>query len=235
MLWLLLLGLLFQPIAPDNPQTLMLAAGAGPVDIPYEVAEAQVLTVTVSAVEAAAEPPLDVTLEILQDDIRLAFNDDHGGDDPDLLPTDAQITGWQVIEAGTYTLRIHTFSGAQSGPVRVTVNAVPLLADCPVERASIRLRRYAQFRCTLNLTLTDAVTISARDASGGLDPVLTLVNTAGERVALNDDHGALDFTLNTLDARIADFMPASAGVYIVTVHDFSGLAGEIDLIIDISS
>lgn len=234
-LWVLLLALLFQPIAPDNPETVMLEAGAGPVDMLYTVTEAQRLTVTVSAIETAAEPPLDVTLEILQDATRLAFNDDHGSDDPDMLPTDARIIDWQVLEAGTYTLRIHTFSGAQSGAVRVTVSAVPLLADCPVERESIHLRRYDRFTCTLNLTAADVVTITARDASGGLDPVLMLLKASGERAVLNDDHGTQDFTLNTLDARIAEFVPPAAGVYTLAVHDFGGMAGEIDLIIDISS
>jgi hypothetical protein len=235
MLWVLLLALLFQPIEPDNLETVTLEAGSGPVDVLYEVTEPQRLTVTVSAVEADADTPLDVTLEILQDDTRLAFNDDHGSDSPDLLPTDARIMDWQVLEAGTYTLRIHTFSGAQSGDVRVTVSAVPLLADCPVARESIPLRRYDRFTCTLTLTATDVVTITARDASGGLDPMLMLLTARGERAAFNDDHGTHDFTLNTLDARIAEFVPPSAGVYTLAVHDFGGMAGEIDLIIDISS
>lgn len=237
MLWFFLLLLLSvqTPIAPDVPQTVLLEAGGGPVNFVYEVTEPQIVTITASAVDVNAEPPLDITLEILLDETRLAFNDDHLTDADGLQTGDALIAGLRLLEPGMITLRVNSFSGAQSGEARLTVESAPLLAECPSDTQVITLDRSRVFSCTLELTVADSVTITARDVSGGLDPVLVLANSEGEQVIFNDDHGTLDFSLNTLDARIADHQPVAAGTYTLTLHDFNGWPGKVDLILDISS
>ena len=50
-------------------------------------------------------------------------------------------------------------------------------------------------------------------------------------LALNDDHGSGDLTLNVLDAKLAE-IGAGVGQYQLQVSDFSGAAGTVELTIE---
>ena len=221
---------LFQPLTPDTPQVITLEAYAGAVDLEYTTS--QPVYLTVEARSLAAEP-VDVTLEILAGTQRLAFSDDHDSAAASLLPTDALVPNLRLPEVQTYTLRMHSFSGAQSGEVEVTVREVPLVAPCETPTQKVELARSQAFTCTLDLREGQAVYLTARAESEAFDPVLALLDATGGRVVFNDDHSTNDAALNTLDA-VADFTADSAGVYTVHVSDFAGKAGNFNLLITIT-
>ncbi|NJL03088.1 MAG: hypothetical protein HC910_21895 [Spirulinaceae cyanobacterium SM2_1_0] len=100
-----------------------------------------------------------VTLEVLVGDRRIAFNDDHGTDEPDLLATDAVIEGLEV--EGPITIRVNSFNGVSEGEVAVTVDTRPAVPACQPEQ--IVAPRYV---CMVQGGQT--VSITARDESGGL-------------------------------------------------------------------
>ncbi|MGQ9888875.1 MAG: DVUA0089 family protein [Aggregatilineales bacterium] len=219
-------------IDPDAPVIVALSAYAGPVDLVYTAAGPERIAVT--ARSADADAPIDVTLALLDGDRLLAFDDDSGAVVSSLLPTDAHIARLDLPGAGVYTLRVHSFSGAQSGAVEVALAVLPTLPPCAIGQQTITLARGDTFRCALDLSRGARVSVTARDNSGTLDPLLTLHGSAGERLAVNDDHGDADVTLDALDARLTD-VAVAAGTYIVTVVDFAGAAGTATLTIAISS
>jgi hypothetical protein len=223
-----LLWLLFQPliITAEAPLTVTLRAGAGPVDVQYSSPGSERLTITARSL---AQTPIDVTLEILQGNTRLAFNDDHPGlADTELSANDAALMGLILSAPGVYTLRIHSFSGAQDGPVEVQVQAEPAVGPCPLA-AVLELLAQQVIVCTLDAEAGQRITLRARDLSGTLDPALALLAPDGMLVAQNDDHASDDLTLNVLDAQIADFPVTETGRYTLRVRDFSGAAGTLEL------
>lgn len=233
MWWFIALWLL-QPVivTSETPITVTLTAGAGPVDVIYAAAPDEVLTIT--ARSTAAEP-IDVTLEVLLDDDRIAFNDDHLTEMDELAPQDSAITGLIIHEAGDYTLRIHSFSGAQSGEVEVLVESKPLVAECEAPTQSVELLPHRAFTCLLDLQAGQTVTLIARDTSGTLDPILALLDEDRALLARNDDHNSPDLTLNVLDAQITGYEVEETGTYTVRVSDFGGAAGTLELHIEIES
>lgn len=227
MWWFILLWFM-QPVIP--PTTITLTAGAGPVDVNFTAAPDEVLTITAHSI--AAEP-IDVTLEVLLGNERIAFNDDHLTMLGDLAPQDSAITGLIVAEAGDYILRLHSFSGAQSGDVEVVVQSKPLVEACTI--GAVQLPPHRAFHCTLDLQAGQTIMLTARDTSGTLDPVLALSDPAGTQVIINDDHTSADLTLNVLDAQIAGYAAEQTGTYTVRVSDFAGAAGTFDLLVEIES
>lgn len=230
MIWLVF-GLMLI-VTAGEPVTVLLTGGDGPVDVQVAVEAGEQLTVTARSL---ADEPLDVTLEILRDEARLAFNDDHDTDFGDLAPLDAAIVAFVPPEAGTVTLRIHSFNGAQTGEIEVSVESSPLVPPCDEPLHSATLRQNSVFTCWLELEAGATLTVAARDSSGTLDPVLRLLDADQALLADNDDHGTADLTLNVLDAKIADYIIVNDGRYTIQVRDFAGAAGMLDLTLTISS
>ncbi|MBZ0299956.1 MAG: hypothetical protein K8J31_09455, partial [Anaerolineae bacterium] len=172
MWWVLLLGLL-QPVTilPGTPVTVTLTANAGPVDVHYLAAGDEIVTITA---RSRAGEPIDVTLELLRDATHLAFNDDHLTEQVDLALQDAALVDLSLDEAGTYTLRVNSFSGAQSGDVEVRLESRPQIGPCALPSQPVNLRANRVFSCWLDLKAGQVVTLTARDTSGSLDPLLAL-------------------------------------------------------------
>jgi hypothetical protein len=232
LLFLLLLSAAL-PIVPDVPVTVELSAYAGPVDLIYTSAGAERIAVTARSL--ADDTPIDVTLALLDGARLLAFDDDGGATLPGLLPADARIARLDLPGAGVYTLRVHSFSGAQSGPVEVTLAAVSDVPACVTGEQTVTLARGDVFRCALDLPAGARVAATARDTSGALDPLLALHGPDGARLAFNDDHGTGDTALDVLDARLMDVPVPAAGTYTLVVTDFAGAAGALALTVEILS
>lgn len=223
LLWLLPI------LAAANPVVITLTGGAGPVDLPVEVRDGEQITITARSLAA---DPIDVTLELLRDDRRVAFNDDHSTDIAGLASLDAAIVDFVPPAAGTYTLRIDSFNGAQSGDVEVSVQSSPLVPPCDTPRQRVHVAANQISACWLQLDAGTALTISARDVSGTLDPVVALLDANSTVLASNDDHGSADLTLNVLDAKIAGYVVPADGEYTIQVRDFGSAAGVVEIVIE---
>jgi hypothetical protein len=225
--WLLLW--LFVIVPPAEPIIVTLTGGAGPVDVPYVAAADERLTITARSL---AEEPIDVTLEILHDEQQMAYDDDHGTARDELAALDSAIVDFVPPAAGTYTLRIHSFNGAQSGDVEVRVQALPLIPNCDTPLHHATLATNGTAACWLALDAGATLTLAARDVSGTLDPVLRLLDADGAVLAHNDDHAGDDLTLNVLDAKIVDYPIPTDGRFLVEVRDFGSAAGTVEVEID---
>lgn len=178
----------------------------------------------VVSIEArAAEPPLDLVLELLDaDGHTLAYVDAPDTDG-------AVISGIHMDYASRYTVRVNTFNGEGVGDVSVTVTPEPdyvLTPDTPALRVPVGAnQRVLVYLEGFDLTQTLEITVS--DSTGQLDPRLDVVNT---RVVLmsNDDHGTADPSLNRFDARLTAQIPPGA---ILMITDFLGRAGWLNIAI----
>jgi hypothetical protein len=214
------------------PAIITLTGGAGPIEIAYEMDGGEQITIMARSL---ADDPIDVVLELSLDNQRMAFNDDHGTDIANLAPLDAAIVDFVPPDAGTYTLRIHSFNGAQTGDVEVTVQSSPLIPPCAEPQHIANLVANGTFACWLELEAGTALTISATDVSGTLDPVLTLLDAEATVLARNDDHGTADLTLNVLDAKIAAYIIPVVVRYVIHVGVFVSGNGVFEIMIEQSS
>src|SRR5690606_14515986 len=219
-------------ITPEMPVTVTLTAGAGPVDWRYTSSGTEVITVTARSL---ADEAIDVTLEVLREEQRIAFNDDHFGLSDALADRDAALADLVLAAAGAYTIRVHSFSGAQSGDIEVTLESRPIFVPCDRSPQIIELAAHSPFSCSLTLQAGQMVTLIARDTSGTLDPVLRLSDADGRLLAFNDDHAEFDLSLNVLDAQITAFEPPASCACVLHVSDFAGSAGQLELTIKIES
>lgn len=232
MIWLILLRLMLSQIliTADAPAIVTLNGDAHPVDLVYQAHAGEEVAIIARGLESE---PIDVTLEILQGNQRLAYNDDHRSLRSGLNAQDSVIENLVFSAAGDYTIRINSFNGAQSGDIEVVIESFPTTVPCDLPIQVGELARNGRFSCTLSVESDSAITISLRDTSGTLDPVLTLLDERLTQAAYNDDHASLDFSLNTLDSKISDFSLSGGKLYIVQVTDFSGAAGTFDLAFEI--
>lgn len=230
-MWFLLLmifWLLQAPVLrPETPIVLDLAEQPG--EVLYLGQPGEVISVSAHSLE---DEPLDLTLAILLDDERLAFNDDHSGEDNDLAPQDAGIQDLVLDEAGRYQIRVANFNGLPTGRVELRLTGRPLVENCMAGEVVLRPNRV--FACMLDLDAGQSLSVSARDSSNSLDPVLQLLKPDGTLLAFNDDHEGLDLSLNQLDAQLDGITIPETGRYRLEVRDFAGQAGTVALWIILS-
>lgn len=233
MIWLILLRLIFEQVFVTSgmPTIVTLNGDARPVNLVYSAAEGEQITVIARSLD---DEPIDITLEILKDEQRIAFNDDQNTDREGLSTQDSAIENLVLATAGDYTIRVNSFNGAQSGDIEVTIEQIPLAEPCEMPLQVGKLARNGSFFCTFTVDSGTKMTITARDISGTLDPVLTVLDSRSERVAYNDDHSSVNLTLNTLDAQISDLTLSAGESYTVQVIDFSGAAGTFELSFEIT-
>lgn len=230
-----------------------------PTSAQQSIAVGEILTVTVTAnepaflqFEAEANTYYRISTEALTDEfdtvvaliapdtIQVAYEDDVVLEDG-TISRNAVIKRYEAIYNDVYTIRVDSFNGATDGEVAVTIEAIdPYEVETDTDDDS-----------TITLTVTvdenmiislpqefDAgitQTITVRDASGNLDPIVRLTNSDGEILARNDDHTSADTSLSPFDARISNFVVPNTGEYIIEVVDFIGNAGKFVIQIEVDS
>lgn len=211
--------------------------GAGPVDLAYSGAAGE--SVTISA-RSTSTPSVDTTVELLDlSGIRLGYNDDHGTTRTDLARFDSLISDVALPGAGTYTVRVNSFSGLGQGTVEVLLqsgggNAVPptpsASSGADVVTSVLEAGSSAEF--PLTGTAGEVVTITVRALDNALDPRVALVSPAGTTLIENDDHRTTDQSLGRFDSRIADFSLPETGTYTMRVNGFGGSGGSFELTVE---
>lgn len=173
-------------------------------------------------ITTSAEATLDTTLTLFApDNTKSAFADDWLAADGS-VQRNAQLLDVLLPQTGTYRLQVDSFNGVSVGNVSVEItfaNLVFTLED------SLVVSLVKDSAAHVVLDSAGIVTISARDVSGGLDPLLIVRDADGAIVALADDAPA-DAALNTLDAQMT--LAWQVG-YLLEVRDFLGRAGAVEL------
>jgi len=226
-------------ITPGEPVIVTLDGG-GPVELSYSGATIKTVTITARSLEAPNV--IDVTLQVIDPygrPVPGGFADDHDTDRADLDEHDAVIENLELFR-GSYRLRVDSFNGVSKGRVEVIVEATdPFEAVVSRDEAGWTitgtLPANRSYTYAFEAVADEVFTLTARDASGALDPVITLRGPDREIAARNDDHApgveALVAGLDTFDAQIARFSVPAEGVYRVEVADFLGRGGAFELTI----
>lgn len=186
--------------------------------------------------ETLGDEPMDTVLEVLTPEMQqLAYSDDRLLEDG-AIDRNAHLTDLLLPKDGLYTVRVDSFNGVSEGMVEVVLLSEPPFETAPEEIDAglviqTKLRPSDIFTYTLDLDAEAVLTITARDLSGTLDPVIYLRDETNMIVASNDDHDSTNTSLNILDAQITDFTIEAAGSYQLEVLDFLGRAGEIEILV----
>lgn len=218
-------------LLPDQAVVVTVSADQ-PLQLLFEVDEPQTW-VRVQARALADDPLLDPVLWLTDEQYTLLAYDDNSAPDDDINPLLAAL---KLEDAGRYRLFVDTFSGAGAGEIEVLLT---LLDPFAVERDeaddALVLRVWLPageiFRMPLDVVGGESLTITARDLSGTLDPLLRLVAEDGTVLAQNDDHGGFDPALDVLDARIGEWVADEEQVVMLEVRDFLARAGRFELLI----
>lgn len=235
------------PVLTDNqivanmPTVVSLPAGF--VDLTYNAAAGETITVTARSVTSGA---VDTTLEIRDaSGGALAVNDDHASDLPNLAQYDSAIRDFIVPAAGVYTIRVDSFGGSTSGDVEVTVTssaaqqptlppAAPTVAPVVTGNQlsgntplAVPLSATGPTELAYTGTAGETITVIARslEAAGAIDTTLEVLAPNGTRLGYNDDHGSDLPNLAPFDSAVRELVLPETGVYTVRVTTFSG-AGE---------
>ncbi len=196
---------------------------SGTNDLVYHAANPEIITVTVHSLDGI----LDTTLEVYDADGNLLeSNDDATVALPGLGLTDSAIENLSLPAEVDYTIRISSFSGAESGEVEVSVTAttgqtVSPVLDGKVLLVTEPLKVYLSGQEPIDLAyqVTGQEIISIYVTSLDINPIpvdttLEILDSDGDQVAYNDDlvSGNVDPGLENLEL--------GTGVYTIRLNTY---------------
>ena len=196
--------------------TSTLTAREDEISYPVTLNQGDILVVTTLALGS----DLDTTLALLdEDDNTLVQNDDRGDG-----TLNSQII-YEVTEAGDYVVVASSFNQADIGDFYISIALDPN-ADVPYNFAAIQGDLIAEYDgeidsgdgvdFTVDLNAGDTLLALVDTVSGDLDTVMTLLDTEGFVIAINDDRA--DGSLNSAIAYTVD----ETGAYTVRVERYQG-------------
>jgi hypothetical protein len=210
-------------------QPLQVTLAGAPLDLAYQGARGEVITLSAHSLNAALG--LDTTLELLgADGVRLGFNDDMTGTRSGLNLLDSVIPSIELPIDGTYIVRVSSFDAAVGGPVEVLVSrqAGAEVATPGVEAVTVfegRVTADAEDCTPLELAAAETLTAVVHALDNDLDTMLTLRGPDGGDLAFNDDHSLPDPALLRFDSAIEGFLTPADGDYQLCVSGFGGSSG----------
>jgi hypothetical protein len=217
----------------NTPMKVTLVAGG--VKLTYHADAVQIVNVVARSLEGPGKVDTTLTvLDAISQRVKGGFDDDHSTPREGLSERDSLIPDLRLPAPGDYTIWLNSFNGVDTGEVEVTVETADLFheqsrTDGNAEVITATLPAGERYLHPMTLSTSQIVTLTVRDMSGTLDPLLTVRDSSGKIAAQNDDHAdKSDTTLDTLDAQIAH-LTLPAGTYTLEVIDFAGAAGTFEL------
>ncbi len=225
-------------IVPDEPIILTLT-GDGPSTFVYESPGSEFVRITARTLHELAadeQPYVRDTILIILDPAgeRIAYNDDHQTARADLLPSDSVIDNLHLQDPGKYQILVNTYGGISATEVAVRLEIIdPFLVEIVEDenQTTIRGRLLIDSTYIYEFEANDTMTITARDLSHTLDPILRVYDVQDNLIAWNDDHNSDALILNVLDAQIADFQIVKSGRHRLELTDFLGQHGDFEITI----
>lgn len=232
-------------LVANDPTTVTITADA-PAILQFEAQAGDVVSLNTQALPDATddENTLDTTIALIApDDTQLAYNDDtHLADATGTMAIErnAQLQAVVLPQDGQYRVRVDSFNGVSEGDVDVTLTFDDPFAAQIIEETddtviiTLMLPASAIYSYPIALEAQTRMTITARDTSGTLDPIIQVRDSAGNIVVQNDDHTTPLVSLNVLDAQVTNWPVPEADEYIIEVVDFAGQAGTLQLTIEMT-
>lgn len=219
------------PLQADDPITVTI--GESPAWLSYDGTAGDSISIT--TLTAVTDTAPDTTIEILYPDgQRLDYNDDTILPDGN-LKSDAQLLKLELPVDGTYQIRIDSFNGVSEGEVDVLLTSPTVSLDV-LETDTLTIVRGDipagdSLRYEIDLSADTTVSVTVRDVSGTLDPVLSIYD-GDTLLSFNDDHSSDDLTLDVLDAQVNNITLAEDTTLTIDVRDYLGRSGTVELIIN---
>ncbi len=197
-----------------------------------DVNAGDVFTVTAHALAEDFDP----VLAIYDEDGQLVVrNDDHGTGARDLNAFDSRIERYIFRDSGTYTIEVTGYRESE-GDFELIIEFVTTGAptgEGETTEYEGDIRANGSYVLDLDLEEGQFVTITVHAAGEEFDPVVALLSSDGELLAINDDHGSGDRALNFFDSRITDFYIEDTGTYTIEIVGYNDTAGDFTLIVTI--
>jgi hypothetical protein len=194
-----------------------------------------VLVITAAAISESLD--VDVGIYDMQDNL-LEGSYEHGSADPNLFFYDARISNFIVQQTGRLLIEVVGYRAGSAeraaGDFTLTIERVGTGAPLGTGTDAVFLGEIApngRFVQPFTAQAGDFVTITVRALTSGFDPVVALLSPDGVQLANNDDHGAINRLLGSLDAQIVRFRIPSDGEYTVEVSGYRGAAGSFGITI----
>ncbi len=220
-------------LQPDEPMTVTI--GVDPAWLTYSGTTGEIITIT--TLTAVTDTAPDTTLEILYPDgQRLDYNDDTILPDGN-LKGDAMLREIELPIDGDYLIRVDSFNGVSEGDVDVLLTyadtALDVLSTDDLTIVSGDIASQDSLIYTIDVPAESNLSVTARDVSGTLDPIVRLF-AEDTLLIFNDDHTSGDLSLDVLDAQVSNFSIDSDTAVEIVVSDYLGRAGSVELIITIT-
>ncbi|MBE2269590.1 MAG: PPC domain-containing protein [Anaerolinea sp.] len=184
-----------------------------------------VYTITVRSQSEGFDP----TLALYSDDeILIAYNDDHGNPDVDLPRFDSQIERVIIQEDGRYFIEV---AGYQSvgGSFELAIERIAQNVPTGQPEETVYVGEIGStnevFEQTFDAEAGDWVSVSVRGLTGEFDPYIMLIAPDGTVLAVNEDHNTRSFSLGFIDALIPNFPIFEDGEYTVEVSTTGSVTG----------
>ncbi|PJF23045.1 MAG: hypothetical protein CUN56_02885 [Phototrophicales bacterium] len=209
--------------------------GETPSQVWFTASAGDVLTIILTSQD---NDPLANPVLAVQDanNQQLAYNNNHFTNDPDLRPTDAVIQALWIKADGEYRIIANTYGGIYAGDVVLTLMRDDLF-DITITTSDTQtvitgdLPASTPYHYPFSARAGDVISVTLRDTSGTLDPILTLVDANGQVIAQNDDHAGDDLTLNVFDSKLHQVILPHTNEYTLIVRDFLGMSGTFEMVI----
>ena len=222
-----------ETISSSTPVTIDLS---GTTNLQYQAANPEIITVTAHSLDSV----LDTTLEVYDSSGNLLdSNDDAAVAIQGLGPTDSAIQNLSLPAEGSYTIRISSFSGAESGQVEINVTGTGgqvLSSDLTgkvlfvTEPLKVYLSGQEPVDLTYEVAGQETISLYIKSLDINLIPVDTTVeilDSDGTQVAFNDD-----LNNNSIDPGIEN-LALESGIYTIRLntYDASEVGGvEVELV-----
>ncbi len=215
------------PITYGQTASGRLAVG-GRCDYSFTAAAGDVVTIRLNRVDAGLDP----LVELLDSrGVRLAFNDDNGGDRNSLIPS------FRLPAAGSYTIRALSFNNQSGGWFELALARAAPPQPAPTIRTCANGVRYgepvsdhlpypsATRRCAFSGTAGEVIGIALERAAGSLEPFVELLDPTGAVVASSQG-----FSPDRASTWIVNYRLNRTGSYTIVARSRGGTsAGPFDL------
>lgn len=234
LLWGMTLHAQDLPLTVDAPLTVTI--GDNPAWLTYTGTADEIITIT--TLTAITDTAPDTTLEILYPDgQRLDYHDDTILPDGN-LKSDAVLNNIELPIDGDYRIRVDSFNGVSEGEVEVLLThadtALDVLATEDLTIVRGKILPHDRLTYAIDVPAGASLSVTARDVSGTLDPVLELYDADDTLLTFNDDHASSDLTLDVLDAQVTGVTVDEETPVEIVVRDYLGRSGTVEIIISIT-
>lgn len=195
--------------------------------------ENEIVTVSVMAQADTLNPRMEIR-DSQGVPVAISEDRDYQHGDAVLNYYDPQVKYFVVPKTDTYDIEINSYSDTDHGDIRLYITDYGRLSprEGPnLETFKGNLVPNGRLDFSSIMKRGEVVTITAKAAVEGIDPLLSLLNVQGVPIAENDDHNTNNPDLQYTDAQLRNVIIEEAGKYTVEITAQSG-SGQVEVTVE---